>query len=51
MHRKLCWIGLIALVGCTGTAPDVPKATARTDPAPKSAVAGRLHTLSVPNMT
>jgi len=51
MHLRLCSVGLIALAGCSGTTSESPKATAPTEPALKSEVAGRLYTISVPNMT
>jgi hypothetical protein len=51
MYLRLCSVGLIALAGCAGPTSESPRATAPTDPAPKSTVAGRPYTISVPNMT
>jgi hypothetical protein len=51
MYLRLCSLGLIALAGCAGTPSEAPKATAPTEPAQTSTVAGRPYTISVPNMT
>lgn len=47
MHRPLCLIGLLALVGCNA-APPAPTPSAATVPDESD---GRVYTLVVPNMT
>jgi len=52
MRRQICLLGLLALVGCV---PSQPSSTSGTSAPPTAAAsseaAGKMYTLSVPNMT
>jgi len=57
MYLKLCTIGLVALVGCSRTPTDNPKAntpigTSKATESGRTSTAGvREYMISVPNMT